>query len=172
MIISKLRLSPTSSFLSFSAKKDPQIQFNAWDFGGQSVFHSTHRFFVTPYALYLVLYDISCPESIDGIRFVYPSFSSFFNTETILRYWTEQVAALPDFEGCKPMMIVGTHADKLNKHELRLKITDVQKMYSTSSAYCNQLHGHFVLSMTPGMAPPPSFPFKYLQYCRRENRSF
>ena len=136
------------------------------------MFHSTHRFFVTPYALYLVLYDISSPESIDGIRFVLPSSSSLFKTETISRYWTEQVAALQDFEGCKPMLIVGTHADKLTKQELRLKTSDVQKMYSASSVYCNQLHGHFVLSMTPGMVPPPSFPFKYLQYCRGENRSF
>lgn len=34
------------------------ITFRAWDFGGQEVYYTTHQFFLTKHAIYLVVFDL------------------------------------------------------------------------------------------------------------------
>lgn len=35
----------------------------------QAVFHSTHRFFITPYALYVVLYDMNKMQTHERVKY-------------------------------------------------------------------------------------------------------
>lgn len=44
------------------------IDFNVWDFGGKSVFHATHRLFLTFNTLYIVLYDMSKLDTIERLK--------------------------------------------------------------------------------------------------------
>lgn len=61
---------PTTLFdrLNWKNEEDTGIQFNVWDFGGQAVFHSTHRFFLTSNAIYVILYDMSNRKTIDRVK--------------------------------------------------------------------------------------------------------
>jgi internalin A len=72
--IATLELSrKSSSLFSKLGKKDkekePGIKFNVWDFGGQAVFHSTHRLFITSNAIYVILYDMARPDTIERIKY-------------------------------------------------------------------------------------------------------
>jgi GTPase SAR1 family protein len=70
---------PLKSIFS-ATPKAPGIQFNVWDFGGQEVFHSTHRFFITPNAIYLVLYDMTKQHTIERVKYysTLPHSQAFF----------------------------------------------------------------------------------------------
>ena len=39
-----------------------QVKLNVWDFGGQEVYHNTHRFFLTTRALYMLVWDRGTQE--------------------------------------------------------------------------------------------------------------
>lgn len=39
--------------------KQKTIQYNIMDFGGQEIFHSTHRFFLTASAVYIVMFNLN-----------------------------------------------------------------------------------------------------------------
>lgn len=64
--ITKVTLTRNQSFFS---KKLESVVCNMWDFGGQTVFHSTHRFFITPYSLYMVLYDMRLPDTLERAKY-------------------------------------------------------------------------------------------------------
>ena len=128
------------------------------------MFHSTHRFFITPNAIYAILYDMTRPETIDRIKYsssplflpFSPSFLLFlFSSSRILRsirrYWLEQVGS-NDIEKSKPILIVGTHSDQLSKQEYLKRSDDVRRMYPIFSypQHCIQIHGHYSLNITSG----------------------
>ncbi len=68
-----------------------KINFRAWDFAGQEVYYSTHTFFLTNRAVYVVVWSLT--ESEDSQRVV---------------YWLQSIQSR-----CAkaPVMLVGTHAD-------------------------------------------------------------
>lgn len=45
------------------------IQFNIMDFGGQELFHSTHRLFLTANALYIVMFKLSDPRTFNRVEY-------------------------------------------------------------------------------------------------------
>lgn len=54
------------------------LKLNIWDFGGQEIYHATHRFFLTTRALYLLIWDkasnddaLENPEKEENFRFEY-----------------------------------------------------------------------------------------------------
>ena len=66
------------------------------------------------------------------------------------RYWIEQIGANNDFDGSKPILIVGTHADQLTKHEQAERSAQMQQKYPMSTSQrTRQIHGHYVVSITP-----------------------
>lgn len=68
--IAEVKLSRRTSFLSrMIGYIEQEVTFSVWDFGGQSVFHSTHRFFITPFALYVVVYDMRKPETRERVKY-------------------------------------------------------------------------------------------------------
>lgn len=73
-----------------------KVQFRSWDFGGQLVFYPTHQFFLTRSCMYLVMFDLSKPNTLDRVD-----------------YWLQQLRVLA-FEDPRAItaIIIGTHADK------------------------------------------------------------
>eukprot|EP00026_Physarum_polycephalum_P000182 Phypoly_transcript_00182.p1 GENE.Phypoly_transcript_00182~~Phypoly_transcript_00182.p1 ORF type:complete len:2033 (+),score=208.26 Phypoly_transcript_00182:30-6101(+) len=129
------RTKPQARFNLFirKQKKSQQVKFSVWDFGGQSVFHSTHRLFITPFALYVVLYDMSKPETRERVK-----------------YWIDQIG--DDAEFSKPILIVGTHADLLSKEERTKVIREMDALYPTpppNKAHCTKIQGHCAVSLLP-----------------------
>ncbi|MDH5506999.1 MAG: leucine-rich repeat domain-containing protein, partial [Anaerolineae bacterium] len=70
---------------------------NIWDFGGQEIMHSTHQFFLTHRALYLLVFDTRLEE-----------------IENRLNYWLKIIRS---FGGNSPIILVG---NKIDQHPLDL----------------------------------------------------
>lgn len=80
-----------------------------------------------------------------------PLYSRNLFVHGLLRYWIEQVESQNDFSGARPIVIVGTHADKLSKQEQVTISNKVEKLYPIACTRpFKQIHGHFVLQLTPG----------------------
>jgi internalin A len=86
-ISNSLLPSLTSSKKPKGSQKE-RVRCNVWDFGGQSVFHSTHRFFITPFAVYVVLYDMSKPETYERLKYAFLLLSFISIAFTFLSYGT------------------------------------------------------------------------------------
>ena len=65
------RLSWGLSWMFQSSKpKEPAVTFQVLDLGGQEIFQTTHRFFMTTSAIYVVMYDVSVSSSLERARYV------------------------------------------------------------------------------------------------------
>lgn len=152
--IAKVTLSQSFNILSKLAGEERKaVRFAVWDFGGQAVFHSTHRFFITPNALYLVLYDMTKIETNDRVKYVGCAFF-FYCLFLVYRYWLEQIGSYEDLTKTKPVIIVGTHADLLSKQDRARIDTEMQLLYPTpalsSSLNRYQIQGHFSIGLSEG----------------------
>ncbi|HHB79310.1 MAG TPA: hypothetical protein ENK85_08770, partial [Saprospiraceae bacterium] len=58
-------LTPWDFNYSFTEKGEQNILVNIWDFGGQTIYKQTHRFFLTQRSLYVVLSDGGSSEKTD-----------------------------------------------------------------------------------------------------------
>ncbi len=78
--------------------------------------------------------------------------ASVFCSPQFYRYWIEQVDAINDFEGTKPIIVVGTHADKLSKKERETLTKEMELQYPvpTQKANRSQIQGHFAVSLEKG----------------------
>ncbi len=54
-----------------------------------------------------------------------------------------------DFEGTKPIIVVGTHADKLSKNDRKTLIAEMEQLYPFPTHQTNrtQIYGHFAVSL-------------------------
>lgn len=66
----KLPFSP-SVFLNKKGTVSETIQFNIMDFGGQEVFHSTHRLFLTANAIYIVMFNLLDADTLTRVEYLY-----------------------------------------------------------------------------------------------------
>jgi internalin A len=73
--------------------KDVEMELNTWDFGGQQIYHATHRFFLTDRALFLLVWDSSRDSHLSGK----------------LEYWMESIRARAP--GAR-VVLVATHAEE------------------------------------------------------------
>jgi GTPase SAR1 family protein len=79
---------------------------NAWDFGGQEIYHATHQFFLTNRSLFLLLWNA---------RLGYE--------QGKLDYWLDAIRSrAPD----SPVMLVATHVDE---RDAALPLVDIQRSY-------------------------------------------
>lgn len=77
---------------SVVAEDDPKkVQLHFWDFAGQEIYYSTHSFFLTHQAIYILALDISASDAANK-----------------LEYWLQLIKARA---GAPPVVLVGTHAD-------------------------------------------------------------
>ena len=93
------------------------MELNAWDFGGQEIYHATHQFFLTNRSLFLLAWNA---------RHGYE--------QGKLRYWLDTINALaPE----SPILMVATHIDErdadLPLSELRAKYPQIVGHYEVSN---------------------------------------
>jgi small GTP-binding protein len=96
---------------------DTEILAHLWDFGGQVVFHSTHKFFLRSSCVYIIV--INARASIDDSEQA--------------EYWLDHVKA---FGGSAPVLIVGNKADEarvnLQMQTLSQRYPNITGFYSIS----------------------------------------
>jgi GTPase SAR1 family protein len=94
-----------------------EILAHLWDFGGQVVFHSTHKFFLRSSCVYIIV--INARASIDDSEQA--------------EYWLDHVKA---FGGSAPVLIVGNKADEarvnLQMRTLSQRYSNITGFYSIS----------------------------------------
>jgi hypothetical protein len=97
-----------------------ELTLNTWDFGGQHIYHATHRFFLTERSLYLLVWNAR--SEVEQGR---------------LDFWLETIhSQAPD----SPILLVATHADQ--------RAPDLN--YERYQAAFPQLKGHFAVSNPDG----------------------
>ena len=77
------------------------VQVNLWDFGGQQIYHNTHRFFLTNRALYLLVWDEN--TQLDAVE--NPDKEKNF----VFDYWLENISSLSDGS---PIILVQNKMDE------------------------------------------------------------
>ncbi len=68
-----------------------------------------------------------------------------------IRYWIEQVDAINDIAGTKPIFIVGTHVDKLTKKEREALTKEIEQLYpvpTQKKVNRSQIQGHFTVDLS------------------------
>jgi GTPase SAR1 family protein len=101
-------------------KQFKNIQLHLWDFGGQDIYHATHRFFMKTKAIFVLVWDTETEntpeqvETIDGKEYRYRNYP--------LNYWLDYAKHLGNNS---PVLIVQTkkqrdgEQDPKNLNELR-----------------------------------------------------
>ncbi len=95
------------------------IQAHFWDFGGQVVFHSTHKFFLRSSCVYIIVINARAD----------------INNSEQAEYWLDHVKV---FGGSAPVLLVGNKADEAQIH---------LQMQTLSQKYPN-LKGYYPVSCT------------------------
>eukprot|EP00026_Physarum_polycephalum_P000536 Phypoly_transcript_00537.p1 GENE.Phypoly_transcript_00537~~Phypoly_transcript_00537.p1 ORF type:complete len:1451 (+),score=177.67 Phypoly_transcript_00537:50-4354(+) len=122
---------PEKAIIGRITGKREKIVFNVWDFGGQTVFHSTHRFFLTSMAIYVVIYNMADDQ-----------------THGRLQHWMQQIQSVVDMQGASmPILIVGTHADKLTSAQQEEVMNKIARLYPVSNKTTG-VQGHYAVSLS------------------------
>ena len=85
------------------------VNVNIWDFGGQEIYHNTHRFFLTNRALYILVWDMD--SQIDAEE--HPEKEENF----IFDYWLENVSGLSEES---PVLVVQNKMEEPTTRNLNL----------------------------------------------------
>lgn len=93
---------------SFEAQ-DQTYRLNVWDFGGQSIYHATHQFFLTKRSVYLLVWDALTEEEYGR-----------------LDYWLKTIQS---FAADSPIILVVNKCDKNTGRYNKIDVTDYQKKY-------------------------------------------
>ncbi|XP_072003229.1 leucine-rich repeat serine/threonine-protein kinase 2 isoform X2 [Engystomops pustulosus] len=106
-------------------KVKKEITLNVWDFAGQEEFYSTHPHFMTPRALYLVVFDLSKGASeVDAIK-----------------PWLFNIKARAS---SSPVILVGTHLDVSDEKQRKACINKIKmELFNQRELPCVHDH-HFV----------------------------
>ncbi|MCP5498232.1 MAG: leucine-rich repeat domain-containing protein, partial [Leptospiraceae bacterium] len=103
--------------ISLPEDKKTTVRLNLWDFGGQEIYHSTHKFFLSENSLYMFLWDTN-----QGRK------------EYTFEYWLNIIES---YGGDSPILFVITKSDEkpmeLNYHELQERYPQIQGFYKISS---------------------------------------
>ena len=89
--------------------QDQVYKLNVWDFGGQSIYHATHQFFLTKRSVYLLVWDALTEEESGR-----------------LDYWLKTIQS---FAADSPIILVVNKCDKNTGRYNKIDVTDYQKKY-------------------------------------------
>ncbi|PHI17992.1 hypothetical protein CEQ90_20265 [Lewinellaceae bacterium SD302] len=102
------------------------LKANIWDFGGQEIYHATHRFFLKTRALFCLIWDKETNE--DAIS------QNSDQVNFTIDYWLEKIHELSD---ASPILLVQNKIDKCNQELIdRISILEdynVKEFYSVSA---------------------------------------
>jgi GTPase SAR1 family protein len=99
--------------LRHPALSDVFMQLNTWDFGGQTIYHATHQFFMTSRSLFLLVWN-----------------ARYGFEQCKLYYWLDIIKArAPE----SPVLIVATHTDE---GTARLPLAELRQKYPQIIQHC------------------------------------
>ena len=106
------------------------LKINTWDFGGQEVYHATHRLFMQSRALHLVIWDFSTEHKKFAQEYIDGKLEQFRNFK--IPYWLDHARSL---SWQSPLLVV---QNKMDEHGRKLpdNWNDLQKRYDI----INHLH--------------------------------
>ncbi|XP_041059459.1 leucine-rich repeat serine/threonine-protein kinase 2 isoform X1 [Carcharodon carcharias] len=107
--------------------KRKEYMLSVWDFAGQEEFYSTHPHFMSPRALYLVVYDLS--KGVGEIDAIKP--------------WLFNIKARSS--SC-PVILVGTHVDMTNEKHQQNCITKIKMEFLQQHDFPPVRDYHFVVA--------------------------
>lgn len=103
---------------------------NIWDFGGQDIYHATHRLFMQTNAIYIILWDAKTEEEAFSIRHEGKDKEERKYENFKLNYWLSYAQTLG--EGC-PVLIVQT---KIARDEEQYQIEpEIRKRFKKQLPY-------------------------------------
>lgn len=82
----------------------------AWDFAGQDVYYSTHQFFLSPQAVYILVFNMMDTEESNRIE-----------------YWLHSIRSRARKA---PIVLVGTHLDEAGVEKATTYLTKVNRFKS------------------------------------------
>lgn len=106
------------------------LRVNVWDFGGQDIYHATHRLFMKTRALFLLVWDKDTEEerfSLDESGERYENFR--------LPYWIDYIKALSG----SPVIIVQNKVDTLRDNRPTYGV-DLQSVYPPPGGILDYVH--------------------------------
>ena len=107
-----------------------------WEFGGQEVLFSTHQFFMSENAQYLLFVNLF--ELVNDDEFIK------HQSETLTEYWMKEIKTFTKInqKHCPPVILIGTHCDKFgNKHSgIQKKQLAIDKLLQLASTYSIHYH--------------------------------
>ncbi len=110
-----------------SLSDEIELKLNMWDFGGQEIYHATHRFFLTARALYLFVWDVETRHNAEHSS---PTEPQDFN----FKYWLDNVQAL---SSSSPVVMVQNKIDQkkgfVNNREELVQQYNVTGFYDVSA---------------------------------------
>lgn len=101
-----------------------------WDFGGQELYHATHRIFMESRALYLLIWD-EHTEQNPGEEAVQLQGKTYFFRNFPLSYWLGNIRALSQFA---KIIVVCNKADDEQEH-FPTALLDLQSQYKITSFF-------------------------------------
>lgn len=94
----------SASTSSSSSSSVIQTTFTAYDFAGQQLYYTTHQFFLSDKAIYLVVYNLA------ELIFSHPSMYS--KAVANIEYWLKSIRVRAKYA---PIVLVGTHLDEVGR---------------------------------------------------------
>jgi len=89
---------------------------NLWDFGGQDIYHTTHRLFLQSNAVYLLLWNMNTEENDSSTAKIENKKKDFENQK--VSYWMEYISV---FGKGSPVLLIKTHKEEKKHKNYRLK---------------------------------------------------
>lgn len=96
---------------------DTQVYLDCWDFAGQDLYYTTHQFFLSVRAIYVVMFNLAAPN------------------ENNVHYWLKSIRMMSPGA---PIILVGTHADQVTAEFCETYLTSLKKKmkhYKITSAF-------------------------------------
>lgn len=101
-----------------------------WDFGGQELYHATHRIFMESRALYLLIWDEHTEQNL-GEEAVQLQGKTYFFRNFPLSYWLGNIRALSQFA---KIIVICNKADDGREH-FPTVLLDLQSQYKITSFF-------------------------------------
>ena len=111
--------------IDFHYLEQGAIKLQIWDFAGQEIFYSTHSFYLSDSAIYLIVWDVNDADSLARAEYWIASLLAFFQSTSHSKYQRRK----------SKLIVIGTHvADQLSieKYQFDLKYLKRGVKYSAS----------------------------------------
>jgi len=109
-----------------------KMYFSYWDFAGQSTYYSTHQAFLSPGAVYLLVFDLSKQLNqnlSDSLSFKLGTGKKCTVAES-LQFWASSIKTFTSDEngGRAPIILVGTHGDMVDNATAKARFTEAKEI--------------------------------------------